>query len=97
MASAPLLPALVQERASLEPLATVSILLTLRPVVSQLQEVLEDLATDEAEWLDSLLQRTGSAIVFRGHPSAAGHLEGRLRRAGLTTSMNLLAQHPVTV
>jgi hypothetical protein len=94
MASAPLLPSLAQERAALEPLATVSILLALRPVVSQLREAIENLAAHEADKLDSLLQRTGSAIVFRGHPSAAAHLERRLRGAGLTTSMNLLAQTP---
>lgn len=97
MANAPLLPALAQERASLEPLATVSVLLALRPVVSQLQEAMEDLATAEAEGLESLLQRTGSAVVFRGHPSAAEHLDGRLRSAGLTTSVNLLAQQPLVV
>jgi hypothetical protein len=92
MASAPLLPALVQERAALEPLATVSVLLALRPVVSHLREAMEELSHHEAEWLDSLLQRTGSAIVFRGHPSAAEHLERKLHRAGLTTSVNLLAE-----
>lgn len=90
--AAPLLPALVQESASLEPLATVSILLALQPVVRHLQQAMEDLSSQEAEWLDSLLQRTGSAVVFRGHPSTAHHLERRLRDAGLTTSVNLLAQ-----
>jgi hypothetical protein len=97
MASAPLLPALVQERDALEPIATVSVLLALRPVVSQLLQAMEDLASHEAEGLDSLLQRTGSAVVFRGHPSAAQHLEDRLRTAGLTTSTNLMAQAPITV
>jgi ATP-dependent Clp protease adapter protein ClpS len=96
MASALLLPALVQERAALEPIATVSVLLALRPVVSQLLQAVENLADHEAQRLDSLLQRTGSAIVFRGHPSAARHLEARLRQVGLTTSTNLLAQ-PVIV
>ena len=90
--AAPLLPALAQERASLEPLATVSILLALRPVTAALLEAMEDLSSQEAEGLDSLLQRTGSAIVFRGHPNTAAHMEGRLRDAGLTTSVNLLAQ-----
>jgi hypothetical protein len=92
MARAFLLPPLVQERASLAPLATVSILNDLRPVLQQLQEAIEDLSAREAEGLDSLLQRTGSAIVFRGHPSSARHLDRRLRRAGLTTSVNLLPQ-----
>lgn len=96
MASAPLLPALVQERATLAPIATVSVLLALRPVVNPLLQAMENLASHEAERLDSLLQRTGSAVVFRGHPSAARHLEQRLRQAGLTTSTNLLTQ-PVTV
>jgi hypothetical protein len=93
MASAPLVPALVQERAALEPIATVSVLLNLRPVVSQLRQAMEGLASHEAERLDSLLQRTGSAIVFCGHPSAARHLESRLRQVGLTTSTNLIAHH----
>ncbi|MFM9047362.1 MAG: hypothetical protein ACKOOC_08335 [Cyanobium sp.] len=97
MASAPLLPALAQDRASLEPIATVSVLLALRPVVSQLRQAMEDLSHHEAEGLDSLLQRTGRADVFCGHPSAARHLEDRLRRAGLTTSTNLQAQQPLTV
>ena len=92
MASAPLLPALVQERAALEPIATVSVLLALRPVVNPLLQAMENLASQEAERLDSLLQRTGSAVVFRGHPSAAHHLEQRLRQVGLTTSTNLIAQ-----
>ena len=96
MASAPLLPALVQERTALEPIATVSVLLALRPVVSQLRQAIEDLASHEAERLDSLVQRTGSAIVFSGHPSAARQMAHRLRQAGLTTSTNLLA-HPVSV
>lgn len=96
MASAPLLPALVQERAALAPIATVSVLLALRPVVNPLLQAMENLASHEAERLDSLLQRTGSAVVFRGHPSVARHLEQRLRQAGLTTSTNLLTQ-PVTV
>jgi len=96
MASAPLLPALVQERTALEPIATVSVLLALRPVVSQLRQAIEDLASHEAERLDSLLQRTGSAIVFSGPPSAARQMANRLRQAGLTTSTNLLA-HPVSV
>lgn len=96
MASAPLLPALVQERAALAPIATVSVLLALRPVVNPLLQAMENLASHEAERLDSLLQRTGSAVVFRGHPSAARHLEQRLRQSGLTTSTNLLT-HPVTV
>jgi hypothetical protein len=96
MASAPLLPALVQERAALEPIATVSVLLALRPVVNPLLQAMENLASHEAERLDSLLQRTGSAVVFRGHPSAARHLEQRLRQGGLTTSTNLLTQ-PVTL
>jgi hypothetical protein len=96
MASAPLLPALVQERTALEPIATVSVLLALQPVVSQLRQAIEDLASHEAERLDSLLQRTGSAIVFRGHPSAARQMADRLSQAGLTTSTNLLA-HPVSV
>lgn len=95
MASAPLLPALVQERAALAPIATVSVLLALRPVVNPLLQAMENLASQEAERLDSLLQRTGSAVVFRGHPSAARHLEQRLRQAGLTTSTNLLTQ-PMT-
>lgn len=96
MASAPLLPALAQEPAALAPIATVSVLLALRPVARQLRQAMENLASGEAEGLDSLLQRTGSAIVFRGHPSAARHLEERLRSTGLTTSVNLLAQQPIT-
>jgi ATP-dependent Clp protease adapter protein ClpS len=96
MASAPHHPALVQERTALEPIATVSVLLALRPVVSQLRQAIEDLASHEAERLDSLVQRTGSAIVFSGHPSAARQMANRLRQAGLTTSTNLLA-HPVSV
>lgn len=92
MARAFLLPSLVQERASLAPLATVSILNSLRSVVEPLLESIEDLSSKEAEGMESLLQRTGSAIVFRGHPSAALHLERRLRKAGLTTSVNSLSQ-----
>lgn len=92
MASAPLLPALVQERAALEPIATVSVLLALRPVVNPLLQAIDHLAIQEAERLDSLVQRTGRAVVFRGHPSAARHLEQRLRQVGLTTSTNLLPQ-----
>ncbi|MEB3194179.1 MAG: hypothetical protein VKO19_03510 [Cyanobacteriota bacterium] len=92
MASAPLLPALVQERAALEPIATVSVLLALRPVVNPLLQAIDHLASQEAERLDSLVQRTGRAVVFRGHPSAARHLEQRLRQVGLTTSTNLLPQ-----
>lgn len=92
MARAFLLPSLVQERAALAPLATVSVLNALRPVVSHLQEAIEDLSAHEAAGMESLVQRTGSAIVFQGHPSTAHHLERRLRRAGLTTSLNLLHQ-----
>lgn len=69
-----------------------SVLLALQPVVRHLQQALEELSSQEAEGLDSLLQRTGSAVVFRGHPNTAHHLDQRLREAGLTTSVNLLAQ-----
>lgn len=92
MAPSPLLPALTLERPARPPLATVSILHTLRPVASRLREVLQDLTHGQAAWVDSLLERTGSAIVFQGHPSAARHLDGLLRKAGLTTSVNLLHQ-----
>lgn len=92
MARTFLLPPLVQERASLEPLATISILNDLRPVLQKLQEAIETLSASEAKGMESLLQRTGSAIVFQGHPSAAHHLYRRLQQAGLTTSLNLQQQ-----
>lgn len=91
MAPSPLLPALALERPALQPLATLSILHTLRSVVQPLQAVLPELSHGEAVWLDSLLERTGSGIVFQGHPTAARHLDGLLRKAGFTTSINLLA------
>jgi len=96
MAPKSLLPALVQERQSLEPLATVSILHTLQPVANRLRSSLEHLSAAEAHALDGLLERTGAAVVFRGHPVAARALEALLRRAGLTTSVNVMAHREAT-
>jgi hypothetical protein len=91
MAFRPLLPALAPERQALPPLATVSILNALEPVAAPLRGCLPELSSAEAQSLDGLLERLGSAVVFRGHPVAARAVEARLRRAGLTTSLNWLA------
>jgi hypothetical protein len=92
-ASAPLLPALVQERSTRTPLATVWVLNTLDPVIEPLRRAIVGLPAASAAWLEERLQRNGGAIVFRGHPEAARRYETNLRAAGLTTSVNLLMTH----
>jgi hypothetical protein len=92
-ASAPLLPALVQERAARTPLATVWVLNTLEPVIDPLRRAIAGLPAASAAWFDQRLQRNGGAIVFRGHLEAARRYETNLKAAGLTTSVNLLMPH----
>jgi hypothetical protein len=92
-ASAPLLPALVQERLARTPLATVWVLNTLEPVIEPLRRAIAGLPAASAAWLDERLQLNGGAIVFRGHPEAARRYETNLKAAGLTTSVNLLMSH----
>ena len=92
-ASAPLLPALVQERSARPPLATVWVLNSLEPVIEPLRRAIAGLPAASAAWLDERLQRNGAAIVFRGHPEAARRYETNLKAAGLTTSVNLLMPH----
>jgi len=89
-ASAPLLPALVQERSARAPLATVLVLNSLGSVIEPLRRAIASLPAASAAWLDERLQRDGSAILFRGHPDAARRYEANLKAAGLTTSLNLL-------
>lgn len=89
-ASAPLLPALVQERSASAPLATVWVLNSLESVIEPLRRAIAGLPAASAAWLDERLQRDGAAILFRGHPDAARRYEANLQAAGLTTSLNLM-------